>query len=526
MNITEDYPGQNVLISYLKKEDKPSYYRFLNSHHNIIMASITTTTNSKELNNLWISRFLYIGKKHPDLNDKITQITKEFSRYTKKIQIIWQDIIKKFEEDNTITPVDIIKKFEEENLASVITPVQLCYQKKIKENTHLTNFCYNILHELKNKFNVKPFYRCSKKSNNNDIRNPMDLLTICSKLDNDEYTNINEFRKDMHLIFHNCYMYNDMDSEIYHLGEKLESAFIKIWAEKTQKEELKKMQDNTNIDSSTKILTEKNINQQKVVQDDLVDLSFDYMAKQFQILEQNKDDLVFRNVVSDAFCATLAYKNLVTGNIIPFIKNLKTSLLSRSQMSLFSADEPVLQAIVEGLLPRKYRIPELTLVMDGKKQKGSGRFGYSDIFVIKSTGDNNVSLELKYVSLVGLIKKPKNEYGANDLEDLDKTLEKEDEEFLLSRPYSFWSKEHNKIKQIIISEMLENGINQLRSYMNVIAKGKTTDYSSSGIIDKRVKITKSNPNKLKGFVILVIGFRRVLWRPVEEVISNYSYYKA
>ncbi|GET01607.1 hypothetical protein GLOIN_2v1476919 [Rhizophagus clarus] len=92
-------------------------------------------------------------------------------------------------------------------------------------------------------------------------------------------------------------------------------------------------------------------------------------------------------------------------------------------------------------------------------------------------------------------------------------------------PYSFWSKEHSKINQTTISETLENGINQLRSYMIVIAKGKPTDYSSSGIVDKRVKITKSYPNKLKGFVILVIGFHRILWRPVEDVISNYLYYK-
>ncbi|PKY62141.1 hypothetical protein RhiirA4_488102 [Rhizophagus irregularis] len=59
--------------------------------------------------------------------------------------------------------------------------------------------------------------------------------------------------------------------------------------------------------------------------------------------------------------------------------------------------------------------------------------------------------------------------------------------------------------------------------MNVISNGKTINYSSSGIFDERVKITKSNPNKLKGFVILVVGFRRVLWRSVEDIISNYSY---
>ncbi|GET02190.1 hypothetical protein GLOIN_2v1781474 [Rhizophagus clarus] len=503
----ESYPGQNVLISYLK-HNKPSYYGFLINHHDIIFTSITTS-NLKDLDNIWTVRFICEGKDLPGLQDKV--ISEHSSRYAKKIQIFWQNII---------------KKFEKENLEPAVT--DKIPATKDTSNA-ITNFCYGILHELENKSNIKPFYKCIERSNNKVVRNPMDLLTICSKLDNEEYTNINEFERDMHLIFRNCYTHNDMDSKIYHLGEELESIFIKMWAEKTQKEELKKMQNN-DIESSAKVLIEKNINQQKVelkrVQDDDVSLFTDHMAKQFQILKQNKDDLVFRNVVSDAFCATLAYKNLVTGNILPFIKNLKTSLLSRSKMSLFSADEAVLQAIVEGLLPRKYCIPELFLVMDGKKQKGSGRFGYSDIFVVKGTGDNNISLELKYVLLVGLIKKQKNDYGANDLEDLDKTLEKEDEEFLLSRPYSFWSKEHNKTKQMTISEMLENGINQLRSYMNVIAKGKTMDYSSSGIIDKRVKITKSNSNKLKGFVILVIGFHRILWKPVEEVISNYSYYKA
>ncbi|GBC06106.1 hypothetical protein RclHR1_06620004 [Rhizophagus clarus] len=545
---SDNYPGQNVLISYLK-HNKPSYYGFLINHHDDIFASISTS-NLKDLDSIWIARFIREGKDLPGLYDKVRfffilqgegnlklairstlgnyrvdilvpmpspqfgcphfvvdKVISEHSRCANKIQIFWKDII---------------QKFEKENLVSTIT-VKIPTTKDT--SNAITNFCYSILHELENKSDIKPFYKCNENSNNKVIRNPMDLFTICSKLDNEVYTNINEFEKDMHLIFRNCYTHNDMDSKIYHLGEELESDFIKMWAEKTQKEELKKMQNN----GTAKVLTEKNMNQQKIelkrVQDNNVDLFTDHIAKQFQILEQNKDDLVFRNVVSDAFCATLAYKNLVTGNIIPFIKNLKISLISRSQMSLFSADEAVLQAIVEGLLPRKYRIPELFLVMDGKKQKGSGRFGYSDIFVVKGTGDNNISLELKYVSLVGLIKKQKDEYGANDLEDLDKTLEKEDEELLFSRPYSFWSKEHNKIRQIAISEMLENGINQLRSYMNVIAKGKTTDYSSSGIIDKRVKITKSNPNKLKGFVILVIGFRRILWRPVEEVISNYSYYK-
>ncbi|EXX59815.1 hypothetical protein RirG_185630 [Rhizophagus irregularis DAOM 197198w] len=163
--------------------------------------------------------------------------------------------------------------------------------------------------------------------------------------------------------------------------------------------------------------------------------------------------------------------------------------------------------------------------MDGTKLKGFGRFGYSDIFILKGIGNNNISLELKYIPLVGLIKNQKKKFNTNNLENLDKIIEKEDEKILLKRSYEYWSKEHNETKKITIEEILNNGIKQLKSYMNIISKGNTNDYYSSGIFDKRIKITKSNPNKLKGFVILVIGFRRILWKSVEEITSNYSYEK-
>ncbi|GBC32779.2 uncharacterized protein OCT59_007109 [Rhizophagus irregularis] len=149
-------------------------------------------------------------------------------------------------------------------------------------------------------------------------------------------------------------------------------------------------------------------------------------------------------------------------------------------MSLFSANEPVLQAIVESLLPLKYHVPELSLVIDGTKLKGS----------------------------VNLIKNQKNKFNANDLENLGKIIEKENEKDLLKRSYAYWLKEHEETKQTTIGEVLDNGVDQLKTYMNIISKGKIINYSSSGIFDKRVKITESNPTKLKGFVILVIGFHR------------------
>ena len=192
-------------------------------------------------------------------------------------------------------------------------------------------------------------------------------------------------------------------------------------------------------------------------------------------------------------------------------------------MSLLSANEYVLQGIVEGLLPLQYRIPELSLVMNSQKQKGNGRFGYSDIFVLKATSNIYVSLELKYISLVNLTRNEEKKYGANELERLDKLLDTEDIGSLLKRQYSYWSKELNKMEQTTIHEVLNNGVNQLKSYMNTISKGQAINYSDSGVFDERIKITKSDPHRLKGFVLLVIGFRKVLCKSIEEITSNYRY---
>ncbi|CAB4399138.1 unnamed protein product [Rhizophagus irregularis] len=413
-----------------------------------------------------------------------------------------------------------------------------------KNITFINDFCYDVFHELENESYANLFYKYTEKNvKNKVIEYPMDLFTINSKLENNQYTSLKEFEKDIRLIFCNCYTYNDIKSKEYCSGKILESIFNEKWNEKIiiydrQTRELKRVKDNDTGDTDkswkkqSQILehNKNNLRQTRELKrvrdtdtDDTDDTDRSW-KKQCQILEQNKNNLIYRQVINDALLIASAYESLVIGNIIPFIEILKTFLLTRSRMSLSLANESMLQAIIESLLPLKYRIPELSLVMDGKKLKGSGRFGYSDIFVLKGIGDiYYISLELKYIPLVGLIKNQKVKYGANELENLDKILEKENEEDLLKRPYAYWSKEHKRTNQTTIGEVLNSGISQLESYMNTISKGRVVDYSSSGIFDERVKIVKSNPNKLKGFVILVIGFRRILWKPVDEVISNYTY---
>ncbi|GES92246.1 hypothetical protein GLOIN_2v1781474 [Rhizophagus clarus] len=480
---TENYIGYEDLISYLTNESRNLSYRsFLNFNRNTIIASLTSLTSSsstlakwQNFNITWYNRFLSAAKELLEPN--------AFIELKKKVNIECLQL-------TTISEKKVqIKDISKSDLS--------------KENIKLINYCYDILYELEDKPYAYLFYKNDIKDK--VIKYPMDLFTINSKLENNQYTKLEEFEDDVRLIFCNCYTYNNVESEIYCLGRELETIFNKKWNEKLilhdrQTRELKRARNNDNDTDSP-------------------------FKKQIRILEQNENKLVYEYIINNTFLVASAYENLIAGNIVPFIKILKTFLLTRSKMSLFSADEAVLQAIVESLLPSKYCIPELLLVMDGNKQKGFGRFGYSDIFVLKETGDNSISLELKYISLVGLIKNQKNKVNTKDLKKLDKTLEKEDEEVLLKRVYTYWSKEHKETIQITINEVLNNGINQLQSYMNIISKGKPADYFSSGVFDEHVKITKSNPNELKGFVILVVGFRHILWRPVEEVISNYVYNK-
>ncbi|CAB4373503.1 unnamed protein product [Rhizophagus irregularis] len=500
MSTSKNYPGQNVLISYLKERgNKSSYHGFLDLHHDIIVTS-TFSENWKDLDNSWATHFMEEAEKL-NLEALKEKINIERLQRKRNLQIFWQEVIKEYYEKENLVPTITSKVTSTKDFSETTSQ---------QKNSELINFCYDILHELENKSCAYPFKYINKADK--VIKHPIDLFTINLKLKNNQYKSLKEFEKDVRLIFRNCYTYNNVESEIYHSGEVLESVFNKKWAKriiqvnKQKGLDLKRARDDAND-------TDENS-------------STEYWRKQSRILEQNKNNLVYRQAVDDAFLIASAYESLIAGNVVPFIKILKTFLLTRSQMSLSSADEPVLQVIVENLLPPKYCVPELALVINGKKSKGTGRFGFSDIFVLSKTGNNNVSLELKYISLIGLIGNQRDNFNANDLENLDKILEKEDEESLLNRTYTFWSKENKKTNKITIGEVLNNGISQLKQYMNTISKGKNVNYSSSGVFDKHVKITASNnPNKLKGFVILVVGFRHILWRPVEEVITNYTYNK-
>ena len=57
------------------------------------------------------------------------------------------------------------------------------------------------------------------------VKNPRDLGSIQQKLQNDEYTSVEEVAKDIRLVWSNCMLYNRDGSDLYHLADKFGQSF-------------------------------------------------------------------------------------------------------------------------------------------------------------------------------------------------------------------------------------------------------------------------------------------------------------
>ncbi|CAB4479620.1 unnamed protein product [Rhizophagus irregularis] len=415
------YPGQDTLISYLKKQSNKSYRGFLILHKNVVVASVTSDLKWYDLENTWASNYIREVKKiFTDQQEVIETLKQKLNierlEYKNEFKSFWKIIIKEHEKEN-------------------LTPKTKLLTEDLFQSSQVD-------HKIINK-SIKI----------NDDGNTSNLLIELQNQNEDHY-----------------------------LSKQNENP-------ETSKVNHKKI--NKNI---------KRNNEEVTADDPFINL------KKRQ--RQNEDYI------------GLAYKDLVSGNIISFIKLLKETLLTRSRRSLYSANESVLQVTIELLLPSKYRVPELCLIMNTAVNKGNGKFGFLDVFVL---GECYTNIELKYIPLIELVSNGRD-LNANELGELDKVIEREDEDILLRRQYKYYDKKTNKYIRTTINDVLNNGAKQLERYMRIIAKGQANKYST-GVCDERIKIINSNPNKLIGFVIVVIGFRRIIWRSVVEKSTNYRYIK-
>ncbi|XP_042339672.1 bromodomain testis-specific protein isoform X2 [Plectropomus leopardus] len=105
--------------------------------------------------------------------------------------------------------------------------------KKIKLSEQL-RYCNDILREMLSKRHYPyawPFYTpvdavaLGLHDYHDIIKQPMDLGTIKTKMDQREYANAKEFAADVRLMFSNCYKYNPPSHEVVYMARKLQEVF-------------------------------------------------------------------------------------------------------------------------------------------------------------------------------------------------------------------------------------------------------------------------------------------------------------
>lgn len=116
-----------------------------------------------------------------------------------------------------------------------VKPKKKKYQRELR-------FCQEVLKEMhkdKHSKSVLPFYApvdpiaLNIPTYNKIIKEPMDLLTVQSKLTTGQYENAKEFEADVRLIFSNCFRFNIPGDPTYICGQEAEKVFSQKWKEKS-----------------------------------------------------------------------------------------------------------------------------------------------------------------------------------------------------------------------------------------------------------------------------------------------------
>eukprot|EP00118_Oscarella_pearsei_P007764 m.38759 g.38759 ORF g.38759 m.38759 type:complete len:1182 (+) comp32635_c0_seq2:338-3883(+) len=113
------------------------------------------------------------------------------------------------------------------------TKPELKGRRKLKEEHSDMMGCMSILQELEMQPQSWPFLAAVNKkqvpSYYDIIENPMDFQTIRTKLKEKRYVNKEAFGEDVRLVFLNCHIFNEDDSEVGQAGVMLSQYFEKRW---------------------------------------------------------------------------------------------------------------------------------------------------------------------------------------------------------------------------------------------------------------------------------------------------------
>lgn len=112
---------------------------------------------------------------------------------------------------------------------------------KSKKLQQAMKFCMGVVKELTNKkhasFNYPFLEPVDPVALNcptyfDYVKEPMDLGTVAKNLDNWKYQTLEEFERDVRLVFENCYKFNPDGTIVNQMGHRLEDIFNTKWAER------------------------------------------------------------------------------------------------------------------------------------------------------------------------------------------------------------------------------------------------------------------------------------------------------
>ena|SRR5688572_24489145 len=166
----------------------------------------------------------------------------------------------------------------------------------------------------------------------------------------------------------------------------------------------------------------------------------------------------------------------------------------------------------------------MRLVKDFKKN--TVRYGFIDVFVCDHYGFKSVVLELKCFSMLGLYN---GKMGAwkegmidwESLKNLNDELKTEPVDVLMGRNYMYYSKDDRKYKLTTVRNIIDDGLKQIRGYINIASKGEFRQ-NKIGIWDERIEI-EDGDGFLGGYLIVSLGSGRILTRTINFKKINYRF---
>lgn len=160
------------------------------------------------------------------------------------------------------------------------------------------------------------------------------------------------------------------------------------------------------------------------------------------------------------------------------------------------------------LLPSNRHLSEVRLIVNDSSNKGSGRFGFVDIFVNDYKKNRAIVIELKHISLQGLLSGEREHRIKNpeykQLSILDGKIESEQSNKLLARYYMFWSSKENKYVKCKLMDLVDEAKQQTKTYIRTLKNGVAIRNICNGVCCDKINVINEN-GKIGGFLIISIG---------------------